>query len=132
MMACGTGKTFTSLRIAEDLVGQGGTVLFLVPWIQLLSQSLREWMANRETDIRPFAVCSDVRVGRKVADDGDLSTIDLTEPATTDATTLAQRMASGRRATPRMTVVRHLSVHRGRHPGAGRTQPDGLRRGHLR
>ncbi|MDK3255972.1 DEAD/DEAH box helicase family protein [Blastococcus capsensis] len=40
-MACGTGKTFTSLRIAEDLVGAGGTVLCLVPSIQLLSQSLR-------------------------------------------------------------------------------------------
>ncbi|MEI2711869.1 MAG: DEAD/DEAH box helicase family protein [Nocardioides sp.] len=39
IMACGTGKTFTSLRIAEDLVGVGGSVLFLVPSIQLLSQS---------------------------------------------------------------------------------------------
>ena len=105
VMACGTGKTFTSLRIAEDLVGEGGSVLFLVPSIQLMSQSLREWMANRETDIRPFAVCSDVRVGRKASDEGDLSTIDLTEPATTDAPALARRMASGRRAKPRMTVV---------------------------
>lgn len=105
IMACGTGKTFTSLRIAEDLVGEGGTVLFLVPSIQLMSQSLREWMANRETDIRPFAVCSDVRVGRKASDEGDLSTIDLTEPATTDAATLARRMASGRHAKARMTVV---------------------------
>lgn len=105
IMACGTGKTFTSLRIAEDLVGEGGSVLFLVPSIQLLAQSLREWMANRETDIRPFAVCSDVRVGRKGSDEGDLSTVDLTEPATTDAATLATRMATGRYATPRMTVV---------------------------
>ena len=105
IMACGTGKTFTSLRIAEDLVGVGGSVLFLVPSIQLLSQSLREWMVNREVDIRPFAVCSDVRVGRKTSDDADLSTVDLTEPATTDATTLAARMAVGRHSTPRMTVV---------------------------
>lgn len=105
VMACGTGKTFTSLRIAEDLVGEGGSVLFLVPSIQLMSQSLREWMANREIDIRPFAVCSDVRVGRKAGDEGDLSTIDLTEPATTDAATLAGRLAAGRRAKPRMTVV---------------------------
>ena len=105
VMACGTGKTFTSLRIAEDLVGEGGSVLFLVPSIQLMSQSLREWMANREVDIRPFAVCSDVRVGRRASDDGDLSTIDLTEPATTEAATLARRIAAGRRAKPRMTVV---------------------------
>jgi len=106
IMACGTGKTFTSLRIAEELVGAGGSVLFLVPSIQLLSQSLREWMANAEVDIRPFAVCSDVRVGRKVnTDDADMPTIDLTEPATTDATTLLARMNVGRHAKDRMTVV---------------------------
>lgn len=106
IMACGTGKTFTSLKIAEHLVGEGGSVLFLVPSIQLLSQSLREWMANAETDIRPFAVCSDVRVGRKVAsDDADMSTIDLTEPATTDAATLVARMSVGKYAKERMTVV---------------------------
>lgn len=105
IMACGTGKTYTSLRIAEDLVGAGGSVLFLVPSIQLLSQALREWMQEADVDIRPFAVCSDVRVGRKVSDDGDMSTIDLTEPATTDAGTLVTRMGAGRRATPRMTVV---------------------------
>lgn len=105
IMACGTGKTFTSLRIAEELVGEGGSVLFLVPSIQLLSQALREWMANREVDIRPFAVCSDVRVGRKASDDADLSTIDLTEPATTDPAKLAARMATGKYAKPRMTVV---------------------------
>ncbi|MFT4288104.1 DEAD/DEAH box helicase [Nocardioides sp.] len=107
IMACGTGKTFTSLRIAEEQVGAGGRVLFLVPSIQLLSQSLREWMANSEVDIRPFAVCSDVRVGRKAASDdlADISTIDLTEPATTDAKKLVDRMATGRYAKERMTVV---------------------------
>ncbi|GAB3668829.1 DEAD/DEAH box helicase [Nocardioides korecus] len=105
VMACGTGKTFTSLRIAEDLVGEGGSVLFLVPSIQLMSQSLREWMVNREVDIRPFAVCSDVRVGRQSSDDADLSSVDLTEPATTDAATLASRMTPGRHSAPRMNVV---------------------------
>jgi predicted helicase len=107
VMACGTGKTFISLKIAEHVAGAGGSVLFLVPSIQLLSQSLREWMANAEVDIRPFAVCSDVRVGRKTSDgdDADLSTVDLTEPATTDATTLVARMSSGRHAKGRMTVV---------------------------
>ncbi|WP_110208592.1 DEAD/DEAH box helicase family protein [Nocardioides daejeonensis] len=107
IMACGTGKTFTSLRIAEEQVGAGGRVLFLVPSIQLLSQSLREWMANAEVDIRPFAVCSDVRVGRKaVSDDlADISTIDLTEPATTDPTKLLERMRVGKYAKERMTVV---------------------------
>ncbi|MBC7274969.1 MAG: DEAD/DEAH box helicase [Nocardioides sp.] len=106
VMACGTGKTFTSLKIAEHLAGAGQSVLFLVPSIQLLSQTLREWMANAEVGIRPLAVCSDVRVGRKTStDDADMSTIDLTEPATTDADTLIARLNVGKHATERMTVV---------------------------
>ncbi|MCF6734875.1 type ISP restriction/modification enzyme [Blastococcus sp. KM273129] len=106
VMACGTGKTFTSLRIAEDLVGAGGTVLFLVPSIQLLSQSLREWMANAEVDIAPYAVCSDVRVGRRTpSDDADQLPIDLTEPASTDPQTLLTRFERGEKAAGRMRVV---------------------------
>ena len=50
IMACGTGKTSTSLNIAKDLVGVGGSVLFLVPSISLLAQSLREWTI--EADVR--------------------------------------------------------------------------------
>ncbi len=102
VMACGTGKTYTSLKIAESLVGAGGSVLFLVPSIQLLSQSLREWMANSGVEIRPFAVCSDVRVGRRVgSDDADMSIIDLTEPATTNAATLVARMGTSEAASDR-------------------------------
>ena len=42
IMACGTGKTFTSLKIAEHMAGhsgRGGRVLFLVPSLSLLSQT---------------------------------------------------------------------------------------------
>ena len=39
IMACGTGKTYTSLVIAQKMVKPGGTVLFLVPSISLLSQT---------------------------------------------------------------------------------------------
>ncbi|MFQ1003065.1 DEAD/DEAH box helicase [Modestobacter sp. SSW1-42] len=106
VMACGTGKTFTSLRIAEELVGAGGTVLFLVPSIQLLSQSLREWMANAEVDIAPYAVCSDVRVGRRTpSDDADQLPIDLTEPASTDPQTLLSRFEANTNADGQMRVV---------------------------
>ena len=42
IMACGTGKTFTSLKLAEQLTGPKGKILFLVPSISLLSQTLRE------------------------------------------------------------------------------------------
>ena len=105
IMACGTGKTFTSLRIAEALAGPRKTVLFCVPSIQLMSQSLREWMANAEVDIRAFAVCSDVRVGRR-GDDTDQLPVDLTEPASTSAEKLLARFASAGQYTPdRMRVV---------------------------
>ena len=43
VMACGAGKTFTALRIAEAVAGAGGRVLYLVPSISLFSQSMREW-----------------------------------------------------------------------------------------
>lgn len=42
-MACGTGKTFTSLKIAEHMAGKGKRVLFFVPSLALLSQTLTEW-----------------------------------------------------------------------------------------
>ena len=94
IMACGTGKTFTALKIAErlaaDLAEQGRTdparVLFLVPSISLLSQSLREWSTHCRMPLRAFAVCSDAKVGKRAASDDlqDMSSHDLSLPATTD------------------------------------------------
>lgn len=55
IMACGTGKTMTSLRITEDLVPTGGNVLVLVPSISLLSQTLKEWTAEAKVPMRPYA-----------------------------------------------------------------------------
>ena len=98
IMACGTGKTFTSLRIAEDLVKPGGTVLFLVPSIALLSQSLREWKAEHSPDhakrMRAFAVCSDSKVGKKLE---DFSVSDLAFPATTNTASLVTAFNKGDR-----------------------------------
>ncbi|HEY5222959.1 MAG TPA: type ISP restriction/modification enzyme [Microbacteriaceae bacterium] len=85
IMACGTGKTFTSLRIAEHLVPPGGSVLFLVPSIALLSQTLREWAAQQVLPQRAFAICSDTKVGKNSE---DYSVSDLAFPATTNATSL--------------------------------------------
>jgi predicted helicase len=105
IMACGTGKTFTSLKIAEEYVGAGGRVLFLVPSISLLSQTLTEWSRESETPLRPFAVCSDVKVGRRNVEE-DMSAVDLPEPATTSGAKLLERMArSEERASDTMTVV---------------------------
>ncbi|WP_407542474.1 DEAD/DEAH box helicase family protein (plasmid) [Deinococcus radiomollis] len=98
IMACGTGKTFTALKIAEQFAhssetGYSGAVLFLVPSIALLSQTLREWTAQSDVKIHPFAVCSDTAVGkRRDSDSEDLSVHDLPFPATTDAVKLAAQM----------------------------------------
>ncbi|MGW0602351.1 DEAD/DEAH box helicase [Streptomyces sp. NPDC002640] len=104
IMACGTGKTFTSLKIAERLqqeraqAGQGEhtTVLFLVPSIALLSQTLREWSSEAQVKLRPFAVCSDVKVGKQQAanDSEDMATHDLALPATTDPDKLIKQISS--------------------------------------
>ncbi|WP_134682022.1 DEAD/DEAH box helicase family protein [Paracoccus ravus] len=59
IMACGTGKTFTALKIAEDLVGADGKVLFLIPSLALMAQTVREWTKDTSTPLRSFAVCSD-------------------------------------------------------------------------
>lgn len=93
IMACGTGKTFTSLKIAEKLVGKGGRVLFLVPSLSLMSQTVREWTIDTETPLRSFAVCSDVQVGRRRSGDdvADLEIHDLAFPATTEAKKLASK-----------------------------------------
>ena len=92
IMACGTGKTFTSLKIAEELAGAGGRVLFLVPSLALLSQSLTEWTHESTIPLASFAVCSDSDVGkrRRSTDDAvQTFTHELRYPATTSPARLA-------------------------------------------
>ncbi len=84
IMACGTGKTFTALKIAEHLAPTGN-ILFLVPSLSLLSQSLREWTAEATGALHSLAVCSDSNIGKKVTNDdtAEITTYDLAFPATT-------------------------------------------------
>ena len=89
IMACGTGKTFTSLRTAEAQVGQHGLVLFLVPSLSLLSQTLSDWKQQAIHPITAFAVCSDSKIGKS---DELLTASELAYPATTDAKTLAKKV----------------------------------------
>ena len=108
IMACGTGKTFTSLRLTEEYVGAGGSVLFLVPSIALLSQALREWSNNTSVGMTAMAVCSDAKAsrGRKASEDSsEISVVDLALPATTDPARLAQRMKEVRVDGEGMRVV---------------------------
>lgn len=92
IMACGTGKTFTSLKIAERMAGKGKKVLFLVPSLALLSQTLNEWTQQSSIPLRNFAVCSDSDVGKKGKSNDDLviaTTSDLDFPATTNPKSLS-------------------------------------------
>ena len=104
IMACGSGKTFTALRIAEAMAGVGGSALFLTPSISLLSQSLIDWANDADLPLKPLAVCSDIRAGRRRPDDEDISPYDLTEPASTDPATLAGRFRIANRADNMMAV----------------------------
>ncbi|MBN3893801.1 MAG: DEAD/DEAH box helicase [Nostoc sp. NOS(2021)] len=95
IMACGTGKTFTALKISElfttgNVAGKA-QILFLVPSISLLSQTLREWTAEAKVTLHSIVVCSDTKVSKK-SDVEDISTRDLIFPATTDAQTIASRV----------------------------------------
>lgn len=89
IMACGTGKTFTALRLTEEYTNGKGCVLFLAPSIALVAQSLREWMSQTLCKIHPIAVCSDGSAS-SIDDLADLSARDLPARATTDPATIAQ------------------------------------------
>ena len=105
IMACGTGKTFVALKIAETLAGKGGRVLFLVPSLALLSQALTEWTQESATPLHSYAVCSDSGVGKKHGDDDfEMLAHELQYPATTEARYLAAEIAK-RHNTGHMDVV---------------------------
>lgn len=87
IMACGTGKTFNSLRIAENETNGRGLILFLVPSIALLGQTLNEWYADAVEPINAICICSDPEItkNRKQLEDIDTtSVIDLAYPASTN------------------------------------------------
>ncbi|MCQ2053340.1 MAG: DEAD/DEAH box helicase family protein, partial [archaeon] len=101
IMACGTGKTFTSLRIAEGLIrnikekDKTPLVLFLAPSISLVGQTLREWTSNAEEPINSICVCSDPTVTKdKKNDDINETTVDLGLPATTKPDKIAMQYLS--------------------------------------
>ncbi len=101
IMACGTGKTFTALKIAEKITNKNGMVLFLVPSISLLSQTLKEWTIESEDPFHAFAVCSDSKVGKNKE---DMSKHDLAIPASTDTTSLIKGLERVRK-DKKMVVI---------------------------
>jgi predicted helicase len=109
IMACGTGKTFNALRIAENETKRKGTVLFLVPSIALLGQTLREWIAQAEEPINAICICSDPEVSKKKTknDDTDnFSVIDLALPASTEVKEILHQFQKIKNSSHKgMTVV---------------------------
>jgi len=100
IMACGTGKTFTALRIAEAVAKTGGRVLYLVPSISLFAQSMREWATQKSIPHRYVGICSDTRAGRH---DEDASLLELEIPVTTDPARISAALRESRPGF--MTVV---------------------------
>ncbi len=100
ILPCGTGKTAVTLWIAETMVGRGGRVLYLVPSISLMAQTMREWAWQKSVGHRYIGICSDTRAGRN---DEDASLLELDLPVTTDP----EHIAAGLKQTAdeALTVV---------------------------
>lgn len=95
IMACGTGKTYTALKIAEDMLPEKGLVLFMVPSISLLGQTLNAWCADAAKPIKAICICSDAKASRKIKKDFDdtaESVVDLALPASTNPETIAKQL----------------------------------------
>lgn len=109
IMACGTGKTFTALRIAENETNGKGLILFLVPSIALLGQTLREWSADANEPINAIAICSDpdiTKQKKKNEDSDSFSVVDLAFPASTDSDYILHQFEQIKKTgRPGMTVV---------------------------
>ena len=104
IMACGTGKTYASLKIAEEIANKK-FVLYMVPSLALMSQSIREWKNDSVDDFLAFSACSDKKVG-KIKNDSDQIQVKLNElaiPATTNSKKLAEEINKVEKG--KMTVV---------------------------
>lgn len=123
IMAPGTGKTFTSLKITEalmkDQVKSKFNVLYLVPSIQLLSQTLFTWNDDVSEDIHmtSFSVVSDRKATKKGKEsEDDLSSKDIGFPATTDVNELiknyeyVKELDTGREMTVVFSTYQSIDV----------------------
>lgn len=109
VMACGTGKTFTSLKLIEQELSGKGLVLFLVPSIALLGQSLNDWMADADQAMKAVCICSDGRASRKIKrgnnnDELENSVVDLALPASTNTASIIKQLRACK-AHDGLTVV---------------------------
>ena len=104
VMPCGTGKSLVAMWAAEENVGAGGTVLYLVPSIALMGQTMREWARHRSTGHIYVGVCSDKTTGHSTSDtDTARDLAELSMPVSTDRAGIAQALAQP--AGKKMRVV---------------------------
>ena len=94
IMACGTGKTFTALRMAEEVCGTGSLILYLAPSIALVAQSMRAWANQARWPLKVAVVCSDAKASNTTEDTWESSLADVPYPATTDAAELHAQLAA--------------------------------------
>ena len=93
VMACGTGKTFTALRVAEQVVKENGRVLFVAPSIALVSQARREWLRYTTRPLECIVVCSDHTAGGRNESE-DIGVSELECPVITDPKAIAHKLAA--------------------------------------
>ncbi|MCD8290120.1 MAG: DEAD/DEAH box helicase family protein, partial [Prevotella sp.] len=108
IMACGTGKTFTSLRIMEKITKKDDLVIFFVPSIALLGQTLNAWMADKTDNMRPICVCSDATVTRKMNEEDENlldSPVNLAVPATTNTDDILKQIYKARNDNARTVIM---------------------------
>ena len=115
VMACGTGKTFTSLRIAERIVPEDGRILFAAPTIALVSQARREWLRHTTRPLDSLVVCSDRSAGGRGE---DIRRSELECPVSTDPARIADfldRPGNTRAVFATYHSLRRVTEAQGRH-----------------
>ncbi|MFK4944355.1 DEAD/DEAH box helicase [Lactococcus garvieae] len=113
IMAPGTGKTFTSLKIAEAMAKESDnetfSILYLVPSIQLLTQTLRAWNNDTDLSISSMAVTSDRNASRQSLDEEEKNLFvkaqDIGFPATTSTSQVLKNYEEIQKAEPTNLMV---------------------------
>ena len=103
IMACGTGKTFTALKIAEDLTEGRGFILYLVPSLSLMGQTLNEWASFAEKPFNTLLVCSDETVTKKAVEEDTIERVNLPISPTNDPQKISDELKKFH--TDRMKVI---------------------------
>ena len=91
IMACGTGKTYTSLKIVENETKGKGLILYMVPSIALLSQGLKNWTEDSQYKLKPVCICSDASASQ-YGDDDENNLLDMSFPASTKVDTIVKQL----------------------------------------